>query len=38
MRKTYLVGITLLFSSAALATETQETSAIKEGLKPSHLI
>lgn len=34
MRKTHLVGIILLFSSAALATETQETSAIKEGVKP----
>ncbi|MEY1229237.1 hypothetical protein AB7107_07405 [Proteus terrae] len=34
MRKTHLVGIILLFSSTALATETQETSAIKEGVKP----
>ncbi len=38
MRKTHLVGITLLFSSAALATEPQETSAIKEEVKPSRLI
>lgn len=38
MRKTHLVGITLLFSSAALTTETQETSAIKEEVKPSRLI